>query len=556
MNPVECRVDPASTNPQWTTLDTFDTSNGVQSADCMARVAANGKCGDAVMKSASTGGTAKGGAVPAGGAMAMSSFRALNERFLTELAQIENSGKARTAAQRTYEEMVGMLNSSGMQALAEGHHDEALKFLMIAKDVVTADARSGYDNTANLIEPDLQGQLKAVTLNNIGCFYKNTGRPHLALQYCYSALDIEREMDDGLSMSSTHLNLCSILSAMKRHSDAYDHAQSALQLVEACNPTADGPAPGQPAGISLRAVAYHNMAVQLEAMNMLSKAVHMLAMGSEAARTELGPDNTITLSLEKQQARKERVLQDLNARSKRRESARNGNRGWTERKSTNRAAGASAVDAPPTDAQTASGAKRAGSAARYRSPRRAVNRSHVLHRRPASARTAMPHRAASSAVAPPSSRSTTPRAGTARPRPHSAHPGAAVPRVGAHGVTQPTPPAGTRARPASAGVVDLAYQTHSANHGKHSVKARPASAWAVEEQRRRGKHGAGGAGASAPESIMDAQFHNELQKLRGKIENEKLVTPEFLQTINDCAQHYYFTNSNAQYRAAPPAPTI
>ena len=54
---------------------------------------------------------------------------------------------------------------------------------------------------------------------------------------------------------------------------------------------------------------------------------------------------------------------------------------------------------------------------------------------------------------------------------------------------------------------------------------------------------------------MDAQFHSELQKLRGKIENEKLVTPEFLQTINDCAQHYYFTNSNAQYRAAQPAPT-
>jgi hypothetical protein len=47
---------------------------------------------------------------------------------------------------------------------------------------------------------------------------------------------------------------------------------------------------------------------------------------------------------------------------------------------------------------------------------------------------------------------------------------------------------------------------------------------------------------------MDVQFHNELQKIRGKIENEKLVTPEFLQTINDCAQHYYFTNSNAQYR--------
>ena len=47
---------------------------------------------------------------------------------------------------------------------------------------------------------------------------------------------------------------------------------------------------------------------------------------------------------------------------------------------------------------------------------------------------------------------------------------------------------------------------------------------------------------------MDSLFREELQKIRGKIENERLVTPEFLQTINDCAQHYYFTNSNAQYR--------
>ena len=47
---------------------------------------------------------------------------------------------------------------------------------------------------------------------------------------------------------------------------------------------------------------------------------------------------------------------------------------------------------------------------------------------------------------------------------------------------------------------------------------------------------------------MDSLFREELQKIRGKIDNERLVTPEFLQTINDCAQHYYFTNSNAQYR--------
>ena len=496
----------------------------------------------------------------------MSSFRALNERFMKELEQIETSGSARTAAQRTYEEMVAMLNSSGMQALAEGHHEEALKFLMIAKDVVTTDARSGYDTAAQLIEPDLQGQLKAVTLNNIGCFYKNTGRPHLALQYCNSALDIEREMDDGLSMASTHLNLCSILSAMKRHSDAYDHAQSALQLVDACNPKAGGPAPGQPAGISLRAVAYHNLAVQLEAMNMLQKAVQMLAMGHEAARSELGPDNTITLSLEKQWTRKERALQDLNARSKRRESARNARGGWSGRKSTSRPTGTHAAGDPAAaaSAPSATSAKRAGSAARYLSPRRAGTGGYAPLRRPASAYTAASYRPVS-AMAGSRSRSATPRAATAQMTPHGAHPRAPVPRVGTQGVTQPTPPPGTRARlisapgtgarPISAGVVDIAHGGHRPPL-RHGVNGRPASAYSYQqEQRSQGRSGRGKARGSAPDSTIDAQFHIELQKLRGKIENEKLVTPEFLQTINDCAQHYYFTNSSAQYRATPPAST-
>jgi tetratricopeptide (TPR) repeat protein len=492
----------------------------------------------------------------------MRSFRALNERFLTQLAQLETDGSARADAQRTYEELVALLNSNGMQSLAEGRHDEALRFLTIAKDVVTADARSGYDTAAALIESDLQGKLKAVTLNNLGCFYKNTGRPHLALQYCYSALDIEHDMDDGLSMSSTHLNLCSILSAMKKHSDAYDHAQSALQLVEANNPTAGGSAcDGQPAGISLRAVAYHNMAVQLEAMNMLQKAVHMLALGSKAARNELGAENAITVSLEKQRARKERVLQDMNTRSKRRESARNAKADWNgnARKPANRGsdAAAAAAEAPASTA--------ADSAARYRSPHRAGSASRAAYRRPGSAREGASHRAASAA-------STTPRASSARRmrmRPQSAHPTAPVPRAGTHGVTQPTPPSARRARPASANTVGVGSSSHTGSAaGQLHAKARPASARPYQQHQpgemaagkyseysARGATTSPAAAATADtDTHMDAQFHSELQKLRGKIENEKLVTPEFLQTINDCAQHYYFTNSNAQYRAAP-APT-
>lgn len=284
---------------------------------------------------------------------------------------------------------------------------------------------------------------------------------------------------------------------------------------------------------------------------MLQKAVHMLAMGSEAARSELGPDNTIAVSLEKQLARKERVLQDLNARSRRRESARSGRGDWTGRKSTNRATGGDGADAAAAaaPASNASGARRAGSATRYRSPRTAGNGGRSPIRRPASARTAAPHRAG---TASPGMRSTTPRAATARRRPHTAHPGAPVPRVGAQGVTQPTPPPASRARPASAGVVAVGYGGPRRT-GIPGVNGRPASAY-QPGQRGQGRSGGRSAAGLVADGVMDAQFHAELDKLRGKIENEKLVTPEFLQTINDCAQHYYFTNSNAQYRATKPPP--
>ena len=474
---------------------------------------------------------------------AMRRFRELHDQLkaqLSDLSQAEQEGNGeggsetgagRAAAQRTYEELVACLNSNGMSSLGAGRHDEALKFLSIAKDVVTADACSGFEAIAGLSS----GKLKAVTLNNLGCFYKTTGRPHLALQYCYSALEIEREMEDGLSMSSTHLNLCSILSAMKKHSEAYEHAEDALRLVEESEATAGGPA-----GISLRAVAYHNMAVQLEAMNMLAKAVEMLTLASKAAREELGADSPIALSLDKQRARKERALLVSAARSKARASARNGHRRSTQ---PEHQAGAERVAAGRAGIRSASpryGAYRPGSARELRSST------------PSSGQAGA-----------------TPRGSARRRRPHSAHP-VRTARVA-------PAPTSRRPRPASANVIGIGGTRPTSRQEVHDGRGRRLSAGSQSKPRPvsarpyqpalqppglvRARAASAGPSRPTPPTAprtpaerdqtdvrMDSLFREELQKIRGKIENERLVTPEFLQTINDCAQHYYFTNSNAQYR--------
>ena len=130
---------------------------------------------------------------------AMRRFRELHDQLkaqLSDLSQAEQEGEeeggaeagaGRAAAQRTYEELVACLNSNGMISLGAGRHDEALKFLSIAKDVVTADACSGFEAIAGLSS----GKLKAVTLNNLGCFYKSMNKLHTALQYLKKALVIE-----------------------------------------------------------------------------------------------------------------------------------------------------------------------------------------------------------------------------------------------------------------------------------------------------------------------------------------------------------------------------
>ena len=67
------------------------------------------------------------------------------------------------------EELVASLNSRGMHALQAGSHDEALQFLTMAKTACATGAPTpGCDSGAGNSRP----RLEAVTLNNLGCFYK------------------------------------------------------------------------------------------------------------------------------------------------------------------------------------------------------------------------------------------------------------------------------------------------------------------------------------------------------------------------------------------------
>jgi tetratricopeptide (TPR) repeat protein len=60
-------------------------------------------------------------------------------------------------------------------------------------------------------------RLVGITLNNLGCYYKRSQLSKVALKYLKKALHIEAStVKDQTNLAGTHLNICAILSYMKK----------------------------------------------------------------------------------------------------------------------------------------------------------------------------------------------------------------------------------------------------------------------------------------------------------------------------------------------------
>lgn len=143
-----------------------------------------------------------------------------------------------------------------------------------------------------LTERDEAG--RAVTFNNLACYYRKCvrrharparashartnarrrGKLHAALTYLQKALRIEARLEHVDNPADTHLNMCAVLSQLGRHSQALEHAQSALILLQeelfakpldgAAGATGDDTADAapRPDRFAVLAIAYHNIAVE------------------------------------------------------------------------------------------------------------------------------------------------------------------------------------------------------------------------------------------------------------------------------------------------------
>ena len=66
-----------------------------------------------------------------------------------------------------------------------------------------------------LTERDEAG--RAVTYNNLACYYRRQGKLHAALSYLQKALRIESRLEQVDNPADTHLNMCAVLSQLGRH---------------------------------------------------------------------------------------------------------------------------------------------------------------------------------------------------------------------------------------------------------------------------------------------------------------------------------------------------
>ena len=172
-------------------------------------------------------------------------------------------------------------NRQAMDLLRVQEQHQALQLLLRAEELVQG-----------LSPSQTQAKLRAITLNNLGCFYKRVGQPMQALEYLQAALDLAAG-SDRTNLAGTHLNICAIQSQLGHHQQALQHALEALRLLSAA---LQAPSPNQ---VTTLVIAHHNAGVELEYLRQSDKAAEAYRQGLDLATKHLGPAHPLAASLQR-----------------------------------------------------------------------------------------------------------------------------------------------------------------------------------------------------------------------------------------------------------------
>lgn len=187
-----------------------------------------------------------------------------------------------TVLSTLFERLAVGYNTLGMKHLKDGHTEISVKFFEKA-EALTDPTNLHMNSESRLV-------LRAVTYNNMGCFYKSMSKLHTALQYLRKAQKIEeRSMGKCQNPAGTHLNLCALLSQMGKHQEALQHAQVAQKLLQD-NPARESSSNGE----SMICVAYFNMGAEYEHLKKTVEALWAYEQAYQSCLTELGEDHPLS----------------------------------------------------------------------------------------------------------------------------------------------------------------------------------------------------------------------------------------------------------------------
>jgi tetratricopeptide (TPR) repeat protein len=180
------------------------------------------------------------------------------------------------------EAMILNCNKLAMEQLRGDQFDTALGLLKKAED-----------HLGQVREFPNHRKLEAITLNNLGCFYKRIHRPAVALHYLRRALEVESTPPADIpSLAGTHLNICAIRSGLGAHEKALEHARKAIRLL------ASGPEDSPNTYTSL-VIAYHNAGIEYEFLGKHNEATECFTQGYSLAKRRLGAVHPLTQNLKR-----------------------------------------------------------------------------------------------------------------------------------------------------------------------------------------------------------------------------------------------------------------
>jgi hypothetical protein len=193
------------------------------------------------------------------------------------------------------EQAIVQLNLQACKLVRKGKIDDAVNLLRRARHACIRDKSRFKDKYKRKL-------LHATTLNNLGCAVKQNSEIENALEYFTKALRIEVGMPPEAppppNPAGTHLNICAMLSKLKRHREARKHAKCALKLLkEGRSPKVTTDGAGQTS--SVLALAHHNLAVEQEYLNDYKAALNSYMAACHACLGALGEDHKLTKAIHK-----------------------------------------------------------------------------------------------------------------------------------------------------------------------------------------------------------------------------------------------------------------